>query len=96
MQKGNLRFGYVIVIQMPFSASLLFIFPKNKLKIFHWLLALGYFEDIEDLNLFLTIYTIEAVTCKILYHDLSLEICVPTSYEWEEERIIRLAVKIQT
>ena len=45
MQKGNLRFGYVIVIQMPFSASLLFIFPKNKLKIFHWLLALRYFED---------------------------------------------------
>ena len=37
MQKGNLRFGYVIVIQMPFSASLLFIFPKNKLKIIHWL-----------------------------------------------------------
>ena len=45
MQTGNLRFGYVIVIQMPFSASLLFIFPKNKLKIFRWLLALGYFED---------------------------------------------------
>ena len=52
--------------------------------------------DIENIDFFLTIYTMKAVTCKILYHDLSLEICVPTSYEWEEERIIRLAVKIQT